>query len=45
MQDAIAFVLIIAAVVLGGYVIIEIGQFILQVVFANQSSVLAAPLP
>ena len=45
MQDAIAFVLIVAAVVLGGYVIIEIGVYMLQVVFANQAAVIAAPLP
>ena len=45
MQDAVAFVLITAAVVVGGYLIIEIGTFMLEVVFGNQSTVIAAPLP
>ena len=45
MQDVIAYVLIVAAVVIGGYVILEILMFMLQVLFANQSALISAPLP
>lgn len=45
MQDVIAYVLIVAAVAVGGYVILEILMYMLQVMFANQSALIATPIP